>query len=91
MIFALLASYVCLVYTAMQEPEIQGPYFGMVAWKINFHLAFQRSDWPDSKAGVGNRQSIAGRIDCMILSSGHIQSEFENFVLKIHNIMSQIY
>ena len=60
------------------------------------HRATERNDvityycaW--SIAGVGNRQSIAGRIDCMILSAGHIHSQFENFVLKIHNITSQIY
>ena len=40
---------------------------------------------------MGNRQSIAGRIDCMILSAGHIHSQFESFVLKIHNITSRIY
>ena len=28
---------------------------------------------------VGNRQSIAGRIDCMILSAGHIHPQFESF------------
>ena len=47
-------------------------------------------DSPWSKLGVGNRQSIAGRIDCRILSVGHTHSQFENFV-KIHNITSQIY
>ena len=44
-----------------------------------------------SKAGVGKRQSIAGRIDCMVLSAGHIHSQFDSFVLKMHNITSQIY
>ena len=39
-----------------------------------------------SKPGVGNRQSIAGRIDCVILSAGHIHSQFESFVLKIHYV-----
>ena len=43
------------------------------------------------RAGVGNRQSIADRIDCMILSAGHIHSQFENFVLKMRNITTQIY
>ena len=31
---------------------------------------------------MGNRQSIAGRIDCMILSAGHIHFQFESFVSK---------
>ena len=45
--------------------------------------------WPRPR--VGNQQSIAGRIDCMIFLAGHIHSQFENFVLKIDNITSQIY
>ena len=42
-------------------------------------------------SGVGNRQSIAGRTDCMILLAGHIYSQFESIAVKIHNITSQIY
>ena len=40
--------------------------------------------------GVGNRQSIAGRINCMILSAGHIHSQFENFVLKIRYYVANL-
>ena len=41
--------------------------------------------------GVGNQQSIAGRIDCMILSASHIHSQFISFFLKIRNITPQLH